>query len=293
MKPLKESLYDIISPTRAVAEGVLDVEDIISQTDDEIARSNTELIRTLTGGSRETEATINNGTLYIKCTGDKVAELSTFYESNRRALMSNHVIKHIVCDGWYAFRSWDISALKASGIESITARVMRINGRCEFDCSVLNEIKLVADSFVIIAHGDRGKNSKIQNLNLKCKKTIKMISVPKVWGDELFLENVTVDCNKVILASRQNFNTSFGGNPWESRTFSGMGFTPQSKFKQIDCLDDKGSPEHCTRYSKKKPKDWNDNPDSHERKFYCWEMEDKPGWYCDTKIKPTKALLKV
>lgn len=293
MKPLKEALYDIISPTKEIAEGILDADDVMANADAAIAQANAELINALTSRFSGTDVSINNGTLYVKCGSDGNAELSTFYEKNRKALMDNHVIKHIVCDGSYAFCGHEINILKASGIESITARIIKIEGPCEFDCSVLNEIKLVADSFVLIARGDRGKNSKIKNLNLKCKKTIKMISGQASWGDNLFLENITVDCNKVMLLSRQNFNTSFNGNPWKSRTFSGMGFTPQSKFKQIDCFDDKGDPKHGIRYSKQKPKKWDDDPNSHVRKYYCWEMVDKPGWYCDTELKPTKAMLKI
>lgn len=293
MKPLKELLYDVISPTRAVAEGILNADEITARADDEIAQSNAKLISAFAGKSNGVKTSIDNGALYIKCGPDNRAELCTFYESDRKALMNNRVIKHIVCDGYYAFRGWEISTLKASGIESITARVIKITGKYEFDCSELNEIKLVADSFILVALGERSKNSKIKNLNLKCKKTIKMISDQASWGDELFLENITVDCNKVILASRQNFNPSAGRNPWKSHTFAKMGFTPQSKFKQIDCFDDKSNPDQCIRYSKKKPKDWNDDPNSFNRKFYCWEMEDNPGWYCDARIKPTKAALKI
>lgn len=293
MKPLKELLYDIISPTKEVAEGILNADEIIARADDDIAQSNAELISIFAGKSNGVKTSIDNGTLYIKCGPDNQVELRTFYESDRKALMSNHTIKHIVCDGYYAFRGWEISTLKAAGIESITARVIKITGRYVFDCSELNDIKLVADSFILVALGERGKISKIKNLNLKCKKTIKMISDRASWGDELFLENITVDCNKVILASRQNFNSTFVRNPWKSHTFTEMGFTPQSKFKQIDCFNDKSNPDHCIRYSKKKPKDWNDDPNSHERKFYCWEMVDNPGWYCDTRVKPTKAALKV
>lgn len=292
MKNLKESLYDIISPTREIAEGILNIDDVEAGIDDSIARSNKELIKALTS-LNQVEADVKGGTLYIKCGNNRQAGLSTYYKADMSALMNNNTIKHIVCDGRYYFRGWEIGILKNAGIESITAPVIHVLGRCDFDCSELNEIKLVADSFILSAYGESGKNSKIRNLNLKCKKNIKLISEAESWGDDLFLENITVDCNKVLLLSRKNFNTTFRGNPWKSRTFSGMGFTPQSKFKQIDCFDDQDNPDECIRYSKKKPKDWNDNPDSHERKYYCWEMEDRPGWYCDTKVKPTKAMIKI
>ena len=291
MITLKESLYDIISPTKEIAEGILNASDIETNVDDDIAERQSEIIRALTG-RWSTPVEAKNGTLYIKSDGKSIGPALT-----TGAELVGCNIEHIVCDDMYSIYEWQIERLVDAGIKSITSPKIKIIGRVEFNGDVLNKIKLVADNFIIEASGDRGKTSTIKNLNLKCKKTIKMFSGQGSWGDELILENVTVDCNKLILVSRQNFNTNFGdlgnrGN-WKVRKFADMGLTPVSKFKQIDCLDDQAEPDICIRYSKKKPKDWNDDPNSHERKFYCWEMLDRAGWYCDTKVKPTKAMLKV
>ena len=285
MITLKESLYDIISPTKEIAEGILDTADIETGVDDEIAKRNAKLI-SFFSGVYKCPAEIKNGTLYLKSNG-KVLQMSFVNPDT----FEGCTIKHVVCDGTYTIKEYYLDRVAEAGIESITAPVIRIEGRCHMDDTFIKQVKLVADSFVLAPGERRGQISTVENITLKCKKNIKIQSEAASYGDELILKNVTVDCNKLILVSHQNLNMFNGRGPsWRAHKFTDLGLTPNSKFKQIDCLDLGDKPEGI-RYSKKKPAGMDSQYSFYRDK--CWEMEDKPGFYCDGNFKGTKASYKV
>ena len=272
-----------------IFEGIFDIDDIETSIENEIVAQNKSLINALTGGG-DCKIEFKNDTLYITSKGSRSQGVSIINNN----ILDGNVIRHIVCDVQYSIHEWDVPKLVGAGIKSITAPTIHLFGRCEMDGTVFSQLKLNAENFIVVAYDDRTKTSTINNINLKCKGTVKMISNQASWGDQLILNNVTVNCKKLILASHQNFNYSIDssrrGN-WITNRFSAMGLTPESKFKQIYCLDDKEYPEEAVKYTNKRPAKM-DSQSKWDRDD-CWEMLDKPGWYCEKRIKATKAMLKV